>query len=125
MLGSDVFVVSLAPFSNATTRVEADEELYDNPAFGIYKYTYALQGIPQGHGLALRQSPDRNATAVTTLSAQARDLQINTCLPDIDNIAFEEASAAVQAQVLSRVWCEIYANGTQGWVPGRYLAAQR
>lgn len=124
IVGTDVFVISLAPF-DAVANTDQDDAFYDNPGFGIYKYTYGLKDIPQGRELALRQSPDRSAAVVIMLDKQTHALQINRCVPEIDNIAFDEATAATQDAVLARVWCEIYANDALGWIPGRYLAAQR
>ncbi|GAB2205957.1 hypothetical protein ROS1_27730 [Roseibium sp. ROS1] len=98
---------------------------FDNPGFGIYKFTYRLRGVPPGRAVALRAGPSRSESIVRSLSGDARALQLNDCDPDVDNIGFEAASRAAQLSVLDARWCEVVTPDGNGWLPGRYLQPEQ
>ncbi|SFR36350.1 hypothetical protein SAMN04488005_0958 [Yoonia tamlensis] len=121
-IGNEIFLVTLTPVG---TSPSTPEDEYDTPGFGIYKYTYRLRDIPANSSLNLRSAADRTSAIVGTLAGNVQGLQVITCLPEIDNIMFEEFTAAQQAATLARVWCNITTGTVQGWMPGRYLVINR
>ena len=102
------------------------DETHDLPGFGIWKSAYRLRGVPSGQGLTLRLGPSRDAVAVSRINAAASGIFITGCTPEVDQIAFEQASRDRKLATLDALWCmiEVPMAGdaiVSGWVPGRYL----
>ena len=102
------------------------DETHDMPGFGIWKSFYQLRGVPSDQRLALRLGPSRDAVEVDRVTAWASGIVITSCTPEVDQIAFEQASRARQLATLDALWCmiEVPMAGDavlSGWVPGRYL----
>lgn len=88
---------------------------------GIYRYQYALRGIPEGKRLQLRVQPDRKSKIVGSLSRSATGIWIRDCQPYVDSFTFEEASRERKMQMLAGSWCEIEFDNLVGFVPGAFL----
>ncbi|WJS05866.1 hypothetical protein [Roseibium aggregatum] len=103
-----------------------EDDLYDQPGFGIYKYTYKFRDVPSGRTVKLRDGPSRKNHETAMLRADAVNMQIMTCDRDIDNIRFEEAARSEQLETLARLWCKIVTtDGRSGWLPARYLVPEQ
>lgn len=100
------------------------EQGFDTPGFGVWASTFKVGGV--NTTLNLRAAPSANARLLTELPANARDiLAIGIgCTPEMDQIAFHDASPRIKEAMVAGRWCNIQWNGYEGWVFGRYLRIQ-
>ena len=94
----------------------------DLPGFGIYAVEFEIVGVPPGVRLTLHREPDPASPMVGSVAVNERGIFAEECLPEIDNIAFEEATRARRAAMLRGAWCKVSNDrGETGYIPGRHL----
>ena len=97
------------------------ESELDMPGIGVTGPAYRLRNVPPGRMIKLRSAPRRDAVASGTLGAEASEILVLGCSPQIDTMAFEEADQRGRQDLLATVWCEITHDQGQGYLPGLYL----
>ncbi|MGR3467375.1 MAG: SH3 domain-containing protein [Shimia sp.] len=97
-------------------------EVYDTPGFGVWAASFGLRGVRTG--LNVRAGPGAEFESFGEIPAGAEGILIlgSGCVPEIDQIAFTEGTAADRRALLDLTWCRVEGpGGLTGWVSGRFL----
>lgn len=105
--------------------IPSEPEEYDLPGIGVTGPSYSIINVPEGKSLKLRTQPSQNSTKTANLMWNANQVIVQRCIPEVDTIAFEEATHEGKRKLLERTWCEVGhgvgADYIQGFMPGKYL----